>query len=275
MSSAFEQDDELIHYLLGRASESERAEVESRLFTDEDFNDEVLATADDLIDAYLAGTLSPEDRACFETDFLSVPHHRQRLEFMRDFGSALERAPRAAPATVDSHGPPARRRREWWLVAAVAVLAVGALLTAFALRTREPGQRTAGGMSASAPPAEPTPRDSKHPASDDVRRIVLSPSRGAVDVLLRRGTSAVRLEVEVREERPSYEATLRAQDGRVVWRVRGLPPVESGRPVIVTLPARVLVADAYTLRIEGESLRDGAQPEPLALEYRLRVIREP
>src|SRR6266545_3283085 len=90
MSAPFADDDELVQYLLGRMPEQERLELEERLFTDEELDEELLATTDDLIRAYLAGELSEADRARFETHFLASPENREHADLMRDVLHAVE-----------------------------------------------------------------------------------------------------------------------------------------------------------------------------------------
>ncbi len=46
-------------FLLGQLGEGERASIEDRLFDDAGFLDRLLDTEDDLLDAYVRGSLSP------------------------------------------------------------------------------------------------------------------------------------------------------------------------------------------------------------------------
>ena len=61
MSVSIERERELVEYLLGGLAPEERERVEERAFVDDEAYEELEATADDLIHAYLAGTLSPGD----------------------------------------------------------------------------------------------------------------------------------------------------------------------------------------------------------------------
>src|SRR5205085_1500980 len=71
-------------YLLGRlAAESLSERVEERMLTDSDYYEELLACEDDLIDEYLSGALPAEERADFESHFLSTPERVRKLRFAR------------------------------------------------------------------------------------------------------------------------------------------------------------------------------------------------
>jgi len=271
LSQTFEQEARLVDYLLGRLPQAERMEIDSRLFTEDDFNDELLATLDDLVHAYLAGALSQEDRARFEAEILSSPRHRQRLVFMKELLSAVHRSPEEAVPL-----------RPWLLVAAAAVLAAVGTLIALGPRTGErPMDRAAvstpAPVSASAPPqAEPSPLPRPSAEASAVRRVRLpAPPASAVDLALTSQTRTVRLELDVREERPGFDAVIRTADGTPIWRARGIPPPEPGRPLVLAVPATLLGSGRYRLRVEGESLRDSIQPSPLVFEYDLRVTRAP
>jgi len=66
---------------------------------------------------------------------------------------------------------------------------------------------------------------------------------------------------------------LHGEDGAAVWRAEGLVPSGPNAAVAVTVPARVLVAASYELRVEGEALRDTPQASPTVLVYGLRLVR--
>jgi len=92
-------------YLLGRLGEesARRREVEERLINDTDFQTELDAAEDDLIDDYLRGALSADDRKDFERYFLITGERRDKLGFAATFHRRLPPLPRPEP-------PPERRR---------------------------------------------------------------------------------------------------------------------------------------------------------------------
>ena len=104
-------------------------------------------------------------------------------------------------------------------------------------------------------------------------RVVRLPGKSGsqVNVRLSPSTRALRAELTVDQESLSFDAAVLTVDGTVVWRAEGLAPSIPGAPLVLEVPAAVLVSGRYTLRVEGESLRGAAAP---ILEYRLHVVRE-
>ena len=83
--------DELVNrFLLNKLLAEERAEVEARLFSDNEFFETVLAAEGALIDEYLQGRLSGDDLIRAETLFQSSLAQRRDLEFTRKLISAVQ-----------------------------------------------------------------------------------------------------------------------------------------------------------------------------------------
>jgi hypothetical protein len=81
-------DDRLVRYLLGEAlTDAEQAEIEERYFTDDVYFDRLLAVEDDLIDSYVRGGLSADERAQFEHNFLASNRRREKWEAQRAIAS--------------------------------------------------------------------------------------------------------------------------------------------------------------------------------------------
>lgn len=74
-------------YLLGDLSTEELEQVEQLVMSDDNAYEELLFAEDDLIDEYVAGRLSEEDRTKFKQKFLAVPELRQSV----GFASALKK----------------------------------------------------------------------------------------------------------------------------------------------------------------------------------------
>src|SRR5262245_12996886 len=106
MTRPDDQERALVAFLLGRLPPEEQARMEERVFVDDQANEELWATADDLIHAYLAGTLSADDRQRFESHFLTSPRRRERVEFVRSLLAAAERvsAARGRAAVAPAQG---------------------------------------------------------------------------------------------------------------------------------------------------------------------------
>lgn len=71
--------DSISRYLLGQLSPQERAWLEQKYFSNDDFFEEMLATEGELMEAWLNAELPPQARMDFEARFLSTPESRQRL----------------------------------------------------------------------------------------------------------------------------------------------------------------------------------------------------
>jgi hypothetical protein len=70
---------------------------------------------------------------------------------------------------------------------------------------------------------------------------------------------------------PSYQASLRAEDGQEIWQARGLRP-DSRDALVILLPSRRLHPGSYRLAIEGER-SDGKEFAVAA--YPFQVVRNP
>jgi hypothetical protein len=268
----------LVSYLLGQAPPELVDEIEERIVTDDGAREELLATADDLIHAYLSGDLSREDRERFEAHFLSRPRHRQRLSYMRDLLAAVGRE--STNGEARRAFPERRRGRSlgvWAVAAALVIAVVGGLLWLVARPGHEAEVKVARGpettaSTAPSPEAPPPPTTRPREARDvPVVRVPREPGEPAT-VALARGTRMVRLEVPVDDEHPSFDLALRAADGTNVWHAEGLVPSGIGKPLVVELPARLLTSGAYVLRVAGEALR-GEAAAPVR-EHPLRVVWE-
>lgn len=68
-------------YLLGTLEESERAEFEKHLLTDETLYDELLMQENELTDEYIADELSDRERQSYQNFFLSAPERHAKHRF--------------------------------------------------------------------------------------------------------------------------------------------------------------------------------------------------
>jgi anti-sigma factor RsiW len=73
----------LKQYLLGQLSQEEQRQLEVRLLNDQQFLVELLMAEDELIDEYLDGSLSEQDREKFEQHFLATTERREKLTFAK------------------------------------------------------------------------------------------------------------------------------------------------------------------------------------------------
>src|SRR5262245_46314087 len=88
---------ELRRYLLGELTEDEEARHEERLLTEKDYFDRLLLSEDDLIDEYVRGMLSAQDKERMERRFLASPRRQEKLRLATDLKRySLEKPPFAA-----------------------------------------------------------------------------------------------------------------------------------------------------------------------------------
>ena len=67
-------------YLLGLLPEPEQAALEERFFEDGEILGEMRAVEGDLVDAYVRGRLAPDEKSVFESHYLSVHRHAERVD---------------------------------------------------------------------------------------------------------------------------------------------------------------------------------------------------
>jgi len=110
-------------YLLDRVSDVDREEIEKSMLTNDAAFEEVTIAESELVDDYLYGNLSPEDRLKVEQNFLNHLDTSQDLRFAR----ALQRYIKSNPATPSETFRTGNTwgKRPWMLqAAALGVLAV-------------------------------------------------------------------------------------------------------------------------------------------------------
>lgn len=292
--SATATDDPLVRYLLGQADEDERAQVEERLFTDDAFEEELMATADELMHDYLAGRLKGAERLFFEERFLAVRRHRERLSFLHGLRTVLPPPPPARPRWLGpamAAGVAAAALGAWWL-STQPVVAPGHQSPAAVVERpvpATPGYAAAApsaGPSASAPGSAPLAKAPPRPLAPGtnaesgsapppvrdaaVHAVRLPATPTTAQVALGEDTERVRVTVDVAPEPPSFDAVLRTEDGLEVWRAAGLSP-PAGEPLVVEIPAHLLQTARYALLVEGERVRGGAAPSTVL--YQLEIVR--
>ena len=251
-----EHEERLVRFLLGRLPAAEQEELENRALTEDGFLDEVLATADELIHAYLDAGLSAEDRERFESHFLASPMRRQRFELLRDIGAAVKGKPAATPRSAPS---------VWMWAVAAAILIVAGLVALRLSTTPVPDRRIAQ----ETPTPPPTPTADPNP----VVRLPGTAS-GTAEIPVSAETRTVRIEVPIEDDRyPTFDATLRTADGTKAWESTGLVPPGPGLALVLMVPAEILLAEDYVLQVQGEKLRDAPRQKRLTLEYKLKIAR--
>ena len=97
-------------YILGTLSDEEKARLEESYFVDDAEFEEFEIAEEELIDRYVRGELSLQERDQLEKTFARSPRLIQRVQIARVLASRL--APE--PVTVVETPQPARARLSWW-----------------------------------------------------------------------------------------------------------------------------------------------------------------
>ena len=237
-------DKTLIQYLLGELSPADRDGLEDRYFSDDALHDQLLAIEEELIDAYVRGQLSSQQRADFEQSFLDSPERREKLAFAR-----------ALVHRVDSQRRQSRPGKFWTpftelAVAASLVLAAGA----FWMITHVP-PRTASKQTESRPP--------------DVLAFTLLPStRGPGQenrIEIPPGRHTVRLHVSAEGKTyVEYRAILETPEGASIGNYRA-------HAMAIDVPSQDLAAGYYVLRFQGVD-KTGAIEDIRSFTFRVVIF---
>ncbi|HKS40268.1 MAG TPA: tetratricopeptide repeat protein, partial [Blastocatellia bacterium] len=104
-----ESDEKIIrNHLLGNLTEEELSRAEQRLLADDDYFEMLTVIEEELIDDYVSGDLTGEDRKQFEAYFLSTPARREKLRFAQTLNEYASRTDPPVPI------PTPIPRPVWW-----------------------------------------------------------------------------------------------------------------------------------------------------------------
>jgi hypothetical protein len=135
-----DDDQEIVRYLLGHLPDDKAERFDEASIVDDDMASRLRSVENDLVDAYVGGTLAAETRARFETFYLSSPRRRHKVRSAQRFLNAVDRAHvsgavNAAPAASGWALP--SPRLAWSAVAAVFLLLACGVLVIEHVRLRE------------------------------------------------------------------------------------------------------------------------------------------
>ena len=247
--------DVLRRYLLGASEALAREEIERRLFSDDEVFWERLSIAEDeLVDDYATGALDADDRALFESHFLSTGERRANLAFARAIHDYAERREPNRVSAIDWLRSPSAVPR--WAMAAAALLVL-TLLPA-ALWRMAPGDATPAVVSVSLSPGL-------------LRGAVTS---GVARVNLPQGCDVFHLDLHTGADAyATYSATVHEVSGEPIWSQHRLTGAarNGGVSVRLTLPCGLLPENDYWIRLSG--VAPGQEPASLD-RYDFRLLRE-
>jgi hypothetical protein len=246
-------------HLLGRLGNGELERLEEKFVTDQQFREVALVVEGELVDDYLAGSLSSLDRESFINHYLKHPHQRRELQLtaaLRNY--AIQSKATTTPA-LEVSSQPLRQKisyllfgKRWVPVLVAIALLTTALFVAWNLAGKgfRPDQRAALN-------AELTLLN-RRPANAAPYAVKLTPvlnrSPGqSQKVLVPKGADIVELQAHLlRQEHNSYQASLRVVDGESeLFTVDGLPVegTTDGQVVKLKVPSRLLTPADYVLSV--------------------------
>ena len=109
--------DQLVRYLLGDLSEDEQQHIEDEYFADDSAWEKLEAIEADLIDSYVRGDLTTEQRKQFEKNFLASPDKRERVAVATHLLNPIVRKRAAGSASGDSSQPASSWKTPWRMLA--------------------------------------------------------------------------------------------------------------------------------------------------------------
>jgi hypothetical protein len=294
-------------YFLGDLPQEERVRLEDRYLADVELFEALLATENDLIDAYVRGELTEAERQQFEAEYLKSPERRDRLDFARALSqvSAFEEEALAAQrsslwkkmsaALSIRQGIP-----QWALATAVVVIVASGSWMLVQNRKLRVGLQQAQAGQSELRREENTLRQQiaefKGAPKDQVREnqkgsevakleppmvpemtLRLTPgiargfSAAPKTLVLPPTRSWLRLQLMLdRDENRTYEAVLLTADGKEVSRGRDLKIHSMGGNAVVALriPAESIDAGDYIVRLTGRTA-DGGEEDVASYSFRV------
>jgi hypothetical protein len=291
-------DERLVQYLLGLLPSEDAERLDEASIADDDISARLRIVEDDLVDAYVRGTLIGETRTRFESHYLSSPRRRERVAMARTFVRTVDRAAGQGPVDVRQRPGGSRLVSTLAVAAALSLVASGALLlqnqrlgrglsvaqnerVAIDQRARDLERQVSELRGANANAARELERARESTAS--VARemptiaLVLMPQTRSIGPLptLAVPPTAERLGFELRLESddfPAYQVGLKDPAANtIVWRSGWVAAVaSSGRPSVrVAVPATALKPQHYSLDLSG---RRGAGQAEVVGSYAFQIV---
>jgi len=295
-------DRQLVRYLLGLLSDDEAERVDRLSVASDEVAWRLRIAEDDLVDAYVRGTLDAEGIERFESFYLSTERRRQKVTFARTFVAAIDRTGGSSKSPSLRRATVPRSWKVWRLAAAAAMLLVAGLALREYLRLRTDltvAQSVSAGLSNRARELERQLNDAREADAETARQLESIRARGSAQALsssppaialvllpqtrsvgpiatvaVPDGVSVVELELQLESnDFARYQAVLKDPGtNRIVWR-RDRIMVRAGRTpsrAALAIPAGVLKPQHYSLELNGTNASGDAE---VAGSYVFQVVR--
>lgn len=284
-------------YLLGRASPAEGINLENAYLADSTVFEELTEVENDLIDSYVRGKLSEQDKKEFEKQYLASPQRRARVQFASALiGIAQEPRPAAAvPKAIPrrwltfSQQIP-KLRWGFALGAAAIILAIGWLKVTHDHEIRaslsSPQSGTRQSPLSSTPPSNGQASGGKNAGGTEIAR-TQTPELAEFTMKLTPGMSrsigaeaktltlpkAKRIDLQLtldNDDYPAYVAKLETAEGKVIQRVGGLTSrMLSGNKVVdLRISSHLIQPGDYVVELSGIGTRTNREEEVEVYSFR-------
>ena len=295
-------DRQLVRYLLGLLSDDEAERVDRLSVASDEVAWRLRIAEDDLVDAYVRGTLDAEAIERFESFYLSTERRRQKVTFARTFVAAIDRTGGSSKSPSLRRPTVPRSWKVWRLVAAAAMLLVAGLALREYLRLRTDltvAQSVSAGLSNRARELERQLNDAREADAETARQLESIRARGSAQALsssppaialvllpqtrsvgpiatvaVPDGVSVVELELQLESnDFARYQAVLKDPGtNRIVWRRDRIMVRAGGRTprAALGIPAGVLKPQHYSLELNGTNASGDAE---VAGSYVFQVVR--
>src|SRR5215469_941662 len=97
------EDRQLVRYILGLLPQKDAERLDEQSIVDDELATRLRSVENDLVDAYVCGTLDGEFLERFESFYLASPRRRDKVKFAREFLKAVDRLPKPATVATSVH----------------------------------------------------------------------------------------------------------------------------------------------------------------------------
>jgi hypothetical protein len=264
------EDRELVRYLLGLLPDKDAERIDEQSIADDEVAARLRAVENDLVDAYVSGTLDGEFLERFESFYLASPRRRDKVKFARQFISAIDRMPAAATATP--RAVVTRAHFVWLTSAAMLLVACGVLsLQDIRLRRGLLDAQHNGAVLDNRARDLARQLGEQRAANDAMRKeldrfratqpiaLALRPQTRAAAptslIVVPPGLDVVAFNLELEaSDFPQYQVALKdPATNHVMWRSGIVTPASSRHTpaVVVDVPASLLKPQHYSLELSG------------------------
>lgn len=282
-----QEESELIRqFLLGDLDEGRREQMEERLLTDAELQEQVEATRGELADEYVFGLMAERDLQLFESNVRLTPEQSHELRLSHALRKYVETTAETAPAEVVKFKPRGGTSSpRWWAAAAAVIIVVAGYggwtvyhnrqVAAQLERLRSQRlkvEQELAVLNRQNLPASDDPSVINLTLASDIERSEGDGRRADENrAVVSEGKNFVLLRLPVKDKSNSYRAVIETDDGADIYTVNDRKAVADGggRVVELLLPGRLLPTGNYQVTLVGVAGQDSE-----AVTYPFQVIQK-